>query len=283
VTGPLVAALEPAIASALAEATAMRPDIVAGEVAADAAAALSVPDPTPLEAPSPTEVQALAAVRPPPRPVLAAPAGTAGPAVEPVSDDAIALALAQALAEPPTVAAETLAEQGSDSAPPEPGQADSVVLAAVPPPRPDVQMADDNPDEPAIAGVGAFNPTEEPDEFPTPPTSSVDSGIILATVRPDAVIPPAPETQVVTRLSTSGRQNWTVSLGRFNTRDAAERALLRAALAGIGTLDTADRRVRQTGGAWEATFPGLHEETATIACQRLALRGTSCTPIEPGS
>jgi D-alanyl-D-alanine carboxypeptidase len=119
--------------------------------------------------------------------------------------------------------------------------------------------------------------------LPRPEPLARDSGIIMVSVRPEAVIPAAPETEVITRLSTSGGPAWTVDLGRFTTRDAAERALLRAALAEIGTLDAAERRVRQTGGAWEARFTGLTAATAALACQRLAARGTACTPDAPGS
>ena len=287
-TAPLVAALEPAIASALAEATATLPDAGAVEVAADAATALSTQDPVPFDAASPAE-QVAATVRPPPRPVgVTSPAAAVADAAT-VSDDAIALALAQALAEPAPVSDDTtVASLVPGSTAPEPSRDDADVVAVLPPPRPEAPAADVVPADTALLqeDLQAEDPELAADatrEAAPEETRAQDSGIVLAAVRPAAVIPPAPETQVVTRLSTSGRQDWVVSLGRFTTRDAAERALLRAALAGIGTLDTADRRVRQTGGAWEATFPGLHEETASTACQRLALRGTNCTAVEPGT
>ncbi|MCU0907415.1 MAG: D-alanyl-D-alanine carboxypeptidase [Rhodobacteraceae bacterium] len=269
-TEPLVAALEPAIASALAEATAAPPEVPQPDEATAAAA-----DPAPADgAAAPAQVvaladdPALAQVRPPPRPdvpgtiasgtAVADAATGAVDVAEASAADAIAQALAEALAQPPDAAMAVADVPVAD--------ADAVA-----------NLEDGFVDMPVPADAPMAS-IELPARADAP-----DSGIFLAAVRPDALIPEAPETQVVTRLSTSGGRHWAVSLGRFNTRDSAERALLRAALAEIGTLDTADRRVRQTGGAWEATFQGLHEVAAGTACQRLALRGTDCTPVAPGS
>lgn len=310
-TEPLVAALQPAIATALAEATAEVPDVApaagpdpqALALAADAVATLDAAAPVaeglsdaPVEvaelaAPdsAPPANPALAAIRPPPRPILAAPAESA-PA-EPVlaetspaaTDDAIALALAEALAEPsePLADAEIAA---TEAVPPDSAPTTEVLVAALPE---DATGGTEVAGETGLGFIDLAAPSDAPTTLPvqdqTGQPETADSGIFLASVRPDAVIPPVPETEVVTRLSTSGGRQWLVSLGRFNTRDAAERALLQAALAEIGTLDTAERRVRQTGGAWEASFLGLHEEAAGTACQRLALRGTDCTPVEAGT
>jgi len=247
-TEPLVAALQPAIATALAEATAEVPEVAPAD------------------------------------PVLAE-------TIPAATDDAIALALAEALAQPTDALADA-DSVAADTGQPEAGPQDSaptteVLVAALPgaPPDAAAQAAESGETGLGFIDLAALSDaaTTLPVQDQTGQPETADSGIFLASVRPDAVIPPVPETEVVTRLSTSGGRQWLVSLGRFNTRDAAERALLQAALAEIGTLDTAERRVRQTGGAWEASFLGLHEEAAGTACQRLALRGTNCTPVEAGT
>jgi D-alanyl-D-alanine carboxypeptidase len=181
----------------------------------------------------------------------------------PEADATVAEALAVAEAAEPTALADVAAGQATV-----PAETD-VALIDMPVPAIDAPQ-----DLPALALVAPPQPARGP--------SARSDGIVLASVRPDAVIPPAPETEVVTRLSTSGGQQWAVSIGRYSTRDAAERALLRAALAEFGTLDTAQRRVRQTGGAWEANFQGLSPDLAGLACRRLRARGIACEPQQPG-
>jgi D-alanyl-D-alanine carboxypeptidase len=85
----------------------------------------------------------------------------------------------------------------------------------------------------------------------------------------------------VARASSSGGRHWAISLGAYPSRFAAEKILLRTALAEISTLDGALRRVAQDGGGFRANFVGLSEDQAAIACSRLMARGTPCTQLGP--
>ncbi|NNE88584.1 MAG: D-alanyl-D-alanine carboxypeptidase [Silicimonas sp.] len=93
---------------------------------------------------------------------------------------------------------------------------------------------------------------------------------------------PAAKPVVVTRLSTSGGRHWGINVGRYNTRDKAERVLLQTALVEMSTLETALRKVVRSPKGWEANFVGLTEDTADMACRRLEAQNVSCTPVGPG-
>ena len=87
--------------------------------------------------------------------------------------------------------------------------------------------------------------------------------------------------EVVTRMSTSGGRHWAVTLGRFANRGTAERALLQTALSETRTLDGALRKVVQRAGQWEATFAGLTQDQADLACRRLQARAIGCFTLGP--
>lgn len=91
----------------------------------------------------------------------------------------------------------------------------------------------------------------------------------------------AEETEVVTRISTSGGHQWGVSVGRYSSRYLAERALVTTALTEIETLDGTLRKVvkRQTG--FDANFLGMSRDTADLACRRLTARNIECTTVGP--
>ena len=90
-----------------------------------------------------------------------------------------------------------------------------------------------------------------------------------------------PERIVVTRMSTSGGRHWGINVGRFTTRYEAERVLLKTALAELGTLDEALRKVASSPRGHDANFVGLTQEAATRACARLQARNLTCTTIGP--
>jgi D-alanyl-D-alanine carboxypeptidase len=92
-----------------------------------------------------------------------------------------------------------------------------------------------------------------------------------------------PKPEVVTRLSTSGGRHWGINIGRFPTSYHAERELLKVALAEIGTLDEALRKVVKSNRGFEANFVGLSEGTASLACRRLAARSVPCELVGPAS
>ncbi len=92
---------------------------------------------------------------------------------------------------------------------------------------------------------------------------------------------PQPSGEVVARVSTSGGRHWAVTLGKFANRGTAERALLQTALSETRSLEGALRKVIQRGGAWEATFAGLTQDQADLACRRLQARAIGCFTLGP--
>ena len=92
----------------------------------------------------------------------------------------------------------------------------------------------------------------------------------------------APATEVVTRLSTSGGSHYGVSVGRFTTRDRAERGLLKIQLSESATLGSGLRRISESSaGGYDANILGLTLDEADLACRRLQQRGTTCFTLAP--
>jgi len=105
-----------------------------------------------------------------------------------------------------------------------------------------------------------------------------------APAEPQAVPASAPvqETQeVVTRLSTSGGRHWGINVGRYPSRYAAEKVLLKTALMETSTLDGSLRKVIDRSSGYDANFMGLSRETADLACRRLQARQVTCFMIGP--
>lgn len=61
--------------------------------------------------------------------------------------------------------------------------------------------------------------------------------------------------------------------------DDAEKALLKTALAESATLNDGLRKTSQSGGKWRASFMGLTEEQAELACRRLSARAVPCETV----
>lgn len=87
--------------------------------------------------------------------------------------------------------------------------------------------------------------------------------------------------EVVTRLSTSGGRHWGINVGRYPSRYAAEKVLVKTALAEMATLDGSLRKVVNRKGGFDANFVGLTREKADLACRRLQARQVSCFMIGP--
>lgn len=128
------------------------------------------------------------------------------------------------------------------------------------------------PQEPPVSQSVTRVPAITPVARPAPAATQV-----AARDPAPAAIDNGPE--VITRVSTSGGRTWGVNVGRYNTRNSAERVLLRVALNELSTLDGSLRRVVQRSGGFDANFMGLTREGADLACRRLQARGTTCFMI----
>lgn len=89
------------------------------------------------------------------------------------------------------------------------------------------------------------------------------------------------EPEVVISVSTSGDRHWGLNLGRYSSSFEAERALLRIQLVETATLGSSLRKVMPRGGGFDATFVGLTQDQADLACRRLQARAIQCFTMGP--
>ncbi len=162
-----------------------------------------------------------------------------------------------------------------------PGAAAPVLVAEVAP----------APQTPSVSNADVTAALREAVKTPEP-TAAPKAEVVLASaqtsIRP--ALRPAVKPQrkkevvqeVVTRVSTSGGRHWGVNVGRFPNRFAAEKVLLKTALAEMSTLDGSLRKVVKRPQGYDANFLGMTRETADLACRRLAARNVSCFMIGPG-
>lgn len=118
-------------------------------------------------------------------------------------------------------------------------------------------------------------------EAQTVQTAKDGSLVLAADADTQARVVADAEPEVVTRLSTSGGRHWGINIGRFTSRYAAERVLLKTALAEMATLDGALRKVVQSQRGFDANFMGLTRQTAELACRRLQARQVECYMLGP--
>lgn len=289
-----------------------RPDMLAPEAVAqvtsgvaDVLAGLSAPESAP----------AAPAVQPPARPEGLALA--AAPESVPDSSAAVAAALAAAAAPPPRP--EALLADAATETPSPAVEAAATEVAALPtePAAVPFQVLDETGAEVADADLPDELPVpmgEDGDSLPgairtagalvVPDLAEVTAlrrprarpGEIVMTMAAADPAPAAPVPQriertaaavataageVVSRVSTSGGRHWAITLGKFNSRGTAERALLQTALSETRALDGSLRKVVQRNGAWEATFAGLTQDQADLACRRLQARAIGCFTLGP--
>ena len=129
--------------------------------------------------------------------------------------------------------------------------------------------------EPVMLAAVSMRPTQRPtEEVLTPEVIKVAQAVKVKKA------PAAPE--VITRVSTSGGRHWGVNIGRYPSRYAAEKVLLKTALSEISTLDGTLRKVVQRPQGFDANFLGMTRETADLACRRLVARNVNCFMIGPG-
>jgi D-alanyl-D-alanine carboxypeptidase len=146
------------------------------------------------------------------------------------------------------------------------------IIAAAPAPMPEV-VATPAPEPEAEIMLAAVSTTVRPSLRP--------KGLIVIGAAPTAKKEAAPQ-EVVTRVSTSGGRHWGVNVGRYGSRYAAEKVLIKTALAEMSSLDGSLRKVVQKPQGFDANFLGMTRETADLACRRLKARNVSCFMIGPG-
>ncbi|WGV15575.1 D-alanyl-D-alanine carboxypeptidase family protein [Fuscovulum ytuae] len=144
------------------------------------------------------------------------------------------------------------------------------------------------PSTPAVEPTGTSVPQAE-----IIPFQVVSASGVTVSPRPakrsapiyDEVVAPAPsaeaEPEVVISVSTSGDRHWGVNVGRFGSSFEAERALLRTQLVETATLGGSLRKVMPRSGGFEATFMGLTQDQADLACRRLQARAIQCFTMGP--
>ncbi|RVV97666.1 D-alanyl-D-alanine carboxypeptidase [Mesobaculum littorinae] len=114
------------------------------------------------------------------------------------------------------------------------------------------------------------------------PMGAAGAATIDPRARPEDLVGEEIAREVVTRLSTSGGRHFGINVGKYGSRYQAERVLLKTALVELGTLDDALRKVVHGNGGYEANFVGMTQESAALACRRLAARDIECSTINPG-
>ncbi|HMO08563.1 MAG TPA: serine hydrolase [Paracoccaceae bacterium] len=117
-------------------------------------------------------------------------------------------------------------------------------------------------------------------EAPASPQAPLRVAALRPAPKPMAA--PLPEqTEVVVRLSTSGGRHWGVTLGRFASRTAAERALMQTMLSEGAVLSDGLRKIASGAKGFDANIMGLTEDQADLACRRLTARAQTCFTLAP--
>lgn len=202
----------------------------------------------------------------PPIALAAAEAAGSDPVAPDVADDAAGTEGTIELA---------MAEEGEPKARARPADETFALMSAPAAAQPDAAPA---PAAPSIAPAAAI-PAAGQKTIRVVPDPRPDQ-IVLAAVEPAE--PPVPlEQEVVSRVSTSGGREFGISLGKYPSRYEAERVLLQTALVEMSMLDEALRKVVNRKGGFDATFVGMTDEMAQLACRRLAARNSECAVIGP--
>jgi D-alanyl-D-alanine carboxypeptidase len=272
--------------------------IAAPEVAPDmlvADAALPAPEPGSLEA----QAAALAMAAP----EAGAQVAALSPEEAPLADPALAavkpMPRPDTAPDPEATGETALAE--ADPAPEAPGIDVPALVAEAPPvetaaPQEEVVLAEASPEpERVVTDPGLSG--EEPPLAELTQVETVAASAMAVPLEPATTPPPARKApifdavevaetpveeaaeEVVVVMSTSGGRHFGVNVGEYPSRYEAERALLKTALAESATLNEGLRKTTQSGGAWRASFMGLTEEQAELACRRLRARAVPCETV----
>ncbi|MEM6596523.1 MAG: D-alanyl-D-alanine carboxypeptidase family protein [Pseudomonadota bacterium] len=175
----------------------------------------------------------------------------------------------------------------SDGATGSAGKTIRVVTAVKRSLRPQIRPgADTQPPAIAVAEADILEAIKEAKEnAPVQETVQAEVPKVTPRARPETItaqVIAEPTTEIVTRASTSGGKHWGINVGRYPSRYAAERVLLKVALAEMATLDGTLRKVVKSSRGFDANFAGMTRDTADLACRRLQARGTQCFMMGPG-
>jgi D-alanyl-D-alanine carboxypeptidase len=279
-SGTLAPADAPAVALALADASAMpaaepgtleAQAIALGSATAPAATALAaLSEDAPLAAP--TSDSALAGFKPKARPETVPETALAAadpPAALPDGAATVAATEAVALAEVAAAPERVVTDPGTELAVVDP-------LAPVAAPAPEDLLAEVTGVE-TVAGAAAPAP-QEVALAAVAPMPKRQAPIFDAEAEETATSDD-PQEEVVVVKSTSGESYFGVNVGKYSSRYEAEKALLKTALAESATLNDGLRKTTQSGGAWRASFMGLTEAQAELACRRLTARAIPCETV----
>lgn len=257
------------------------------EAAPDAAVAVAANDPAPAAPAEPgtLEAQAAALTAAPPETMIAD-AGLSEAPVDP------ALAAQRPRSRPEMlVAAPQVAEVAAPAEAPVAVAPEEIVVAEAAPELvltdPGTEVAAEAPlammaevtGVEAVAGATAPAPSAVELALETAPATMPkrQAPIFDAVATAEAV--PTDTEEVVVVMSTSGERFFGVNVGKYSSRYEAEKALLKTALAESATLNVGLRKTVQSGGAWRASFMGLTQEQAALACRRLTARAVPCETV----
>jgi D-alanyl-D-alanine carboxypeptidase len=267
---------------------------VAAALAAAPAAEASIADPAETalaaaeEAPLPLgSLEAQAAALDAGKPLQEAVAETELAAVKPLArPESLPVAKAEPETAPVLLADAALAETSESATATAP--ATEIALAD---PAPELVITDPGPMADALA-LGEVTDVETvsaatvaPAILAAPATALAESvapvrkAPIFDTVEVAAAAVTEEEPQEVVVMSTSGGRHFGVMVGDYPSRYEAERALLKTALAESATLNESLRKPTQADGAWRASFMGLTEDQAELACRRLRARAVPCETV----
>ncbi len=238
-------------------------------------------------------VRIVVAVNSSPRPVARPELGEEAEVVVAGMEDSINAALAEATAAPPpdgTLEAQAVAIADGSSAEPETNEAVQLALA-------EVETAPEVEAPKALtmtAEVARVKPITLVELAPVPKKRAKKAPIYDSTTAEvasaeapseDIVLAKAEEApvplMVVSRLSSSSAKHWGINLGTFGDQYAAQKVLTKTQLAQSGILGDSLRKIAKTSKGFDATFLGLTQEQAEVACARLTARNKTCSAFGP--
>jgi D-alanyl-D-alanine carboxypeptidase len=285
-------ASEPAVALAEAETAVGAPTEettlaeVSGPVASDELLAIAAVEPEAVLEPGTLEAQAAT--------LAAATAPTDGPLAETVTAETMidpALAALKPKSRPDNLVAPQIAMVAAEE--PAPVAEEQIVVAEA---APEVVVTDPGTDateasaplalmgevtgvETVAAATAIAPPSTDLAMESATPMAKRQAPIFDAVETAEAETDAGKSEEVVVVMSTSGGRHFGVNVGEYSSRYEAEKALLKTALAESATLNDGLRKTSQSGGAWRASFMGLTEEQAELACRRLSARAIPCETV----